>query len=35
MKQQDIKLNPDTSHYINHLLVAEYLNEFNSGARAW
>lgn len=35
MKQQQIKLNPDTSHYINHLLVAEYLNEFNSGARAW
>jgi type I restriction enzyme R subunit len=35
MKQQHIKLNPDTSHYINHLLVAEYLNEFNSGARAW
>lgn len=35
MKQQDIKLNPDTSHYINHLVVAEYLNEFNSGARAW
>lgn len=35
MKQQDIKLNPETSHYINHLLVAEYLNEFKSGARAW
>lgn len=35
MKQQQIKLNPDTSYYINHLLVAEYLNEFNSGARAW
>jgi len=35
MKQQQIKLNPDTSHYINHLVVAEYLNEFNNGARAW
>lgn len=35
MNQQHIKLNPETSHYINHLLVAEYLNEFNSGARAW
>ena len=35
MKQQQIKLNPDTSRYINHLVVAEYLNEFNSGARAW
>ncbi len=35
MKQQDIKLNPDASRYINHLVVAEYLNEFNSGARAW
>lgn len=35
MKQQQIKLNPDASRYINHLVVAEYLNEFNSGARAW
>ena len=35
MKQQQIKLNPDASHYINHLVVTEYLNEFNSGARAW
>lgn len=35
MKQQQIKLNPDTSRYINHLVVAEYLNEFNSGVRAW
>jgi len=35
MKQHQIKLNPDTSHYINHLVVAEYLKEFNTGARGW
>jgi type I restriction enzyme R subunit len=35
MKQQQIKLNPDASHYINHLVVAEYLKEFNIGARNW
>lgn len=35
MKQQQIKLNPDASRYINHLVVAEYLKEFNTGARAW
>jgi type I restriction enzyme R subunit len=35
MKQQQIKLNPDASRYINHLVVAEYLQEFNTGARAW
>jgi len=35
MKQQQIKLNPHASRFINHLVVAEYLNEFNSGARAW
>jgi hypothetical protein len=33
--QQDIKLNPDTARSINHLIVAEYLHEYNSGARAW
>ena len=33
--QQDIKLNPDTARSINHLIVAEYLHEYNTGARAW
>lgn len=33
--QQQIKLNADASRYINHLVVAEYLKEFNSGARSW
>lgn len=35
MKQQQIKLNPDASHYINHLVVMEYLKEFNTGANNW
>lgn len=35
MKEQQIKLNPDASRYINHLVVAEYLKEFNTGARVW
>jgi type I restriction enzyme R subunit len=35
MKQQQIKLNPDASRYINHLVVAEYTKEFNTGARNW
>jgi type I restriction enzyme R subunit len=34
-----IKLNPDTSHTINHLVVSEYMNEYASGnrtgARTW
>ena len=33
--QQDIKLNPETARSINHLIVAEYLHEYNTGARAW
>ena len=33
--QQQIKLNADASRYINHLVVAEYLQEFNTGARSW
>lgn len=37
--QQKINLNPDTSRYINQLVVAEYMNEFASGrttgARTW
>jgi type I restriction enzyme R subunit len=35
MDQQQITLNPDASRYINHLVVAEYLKEFNTGARHW
>lgn len=33
--EQKIQLNADTSRYINHLVVAEYLKEFNTGARTW
>lgn len=32
--EQSIPLNVEVSKYINHLVVGEYLNEFN-GARAW
>ncbi|MEO0444368.1 MAG: type I restriction endonuclease subunit R, partial [Pseudomonadota bacterium] len=35
IKQHHIKLNADASKYINHLIVAEYLNEFNTGCRHW
>ena len=35
MKEQQIKLNADASHYINHLVVAEYLKEFNTGSQTW
>ncbi|QJR80921.1 type I restriction endonuclease subunit R [Alteromonas pelagimontana] len=35
MKEQNIKLNADASRYINHLVVAEYLKEFNTGSQAW
>lgn len=35
MKEQQIKLNADDSRYINHLVVAEYLKEFNTGSQAW
>lgn len=31
--RQKIKLNPDASHAINQLVVAEYMNEFASGNR--
>lgn len=34
-KEQQIKLNADTSKYINHLVVGEYLKEYNTGANAW
>ena len=33
--EQNIQLNADASRYINHLVVAEYLNEFSTGARTW
>ncbi|MEQ5777107.1 type I restriction endonuclease subunit R [Thalassospira sp. NFXS8] len=35
MKEQNIKLNADASRYINHLVVAEYSKEFNTGSQAW
>lgn len=35
MDEQKIKLNPNVSDYINHLVVTEYLKEFHSGSRAW
>lgn len=35
MREQQIKLNADASRYINHLVVAEYLKEFNTGSQAW
>ena len=35
MKKQHIKLNPEASKYINKLVVAEYLNEFNTGSHTW
>jgi type I restriction enzyme R subunit len=31
--RQKIKLNPDASHTINQLVVAEYMNEFIAGSR--
>jgi type I restriction enzyme R subunit len=33
--EQKIQLNADASRYINHLVVGEYLKEFNTGARTW
>lgn len=35
VNEQNINLNADTSRYINHLVVAEYLKEFNTGAHTW
>ncbi|MDB4222784.1 type I restriction endonuclease [Granulosicoccus sp.] len=35
MTEQRVKLNSDASKYINHLVVSEYLNEFNTGSRTW
>jgi type I restriction enzyme R subunit len=31
--RQKIRLNPDAAHTINHLVVAEYMNEFTAGSR--
>jgi type I restriction enzyme, R subunit len=31
--RQKIELNPEASHTINHLVVAEYMNEFTAGNR--
>lgn len=33
--EQKIKLNPKATKYINHLVVLEYLHEFNTGSRTW
>ena len=33
--EQKIPLNADASRFINHLVIAEYLKEFNTGSRAW
>lgn len=33
MSRQKIKLNPEVSRRINHLVVAEYMDEFSAGAR--
>ena len=33
--EQNIQLNADASRYINHLVVAEYLKEFNTGNTSW
>jgi type I restriction enzyme R subunit len=35
MQEQQFILDPDTSRYINHLVVDEYLKEFNTGSRVW
>lgn len=35
VNEQSIPLNPASSNYINQLVVAEYMKEFNSGARQW
>jgi type I restriction enzyme R subunit len=34
-QEQQINLNADTARYINHLVIGEYLNEFNTGSRTW
>ena len=34
IKQQSILLNAEAVHYVNHLVVAEYLKEFNTGSQS-
>jgi len=34
-QQQHIPLSAKAAGDINRLIVAEYLNEFNTGARTW
>ncbi|HGI8216987.1 TPA: hypothetical protein ACJT8N_002029 [Legionella pneumophila] len=33
--KHNIKLDPAASHYINNLVVAEYMKEFNTGVNRW
>ncbi|GHZ70620.1 type I restriction enzyme, R subunit [Vibrio cholerae] len=35
IKQQSIPLNAEAVRYVNHLVVAEYLKEFNTGSQSW
>lgn len=35
MTEEGIELNSDAVKYINHLIVKEYLTEFNNGTRTW
>ncbi|WP_079324648.1 type I restriction endonuclease subunit R [Vibrio sp. L85] len=35
IKQQSIPLNAEAVRYVNHLVVAEYLQEFNTGSQSW
>lgn len=35
IKQQSIPLNAEAVRYVNHLIAAEYLNEFNTGRQSW
>ncbi|EGR1018582.1 type I restriction endonuclease subunit R [Vibrio cholerae] len=35
IKQQNIPLNAEAVRYVNNLVVAEYLKEFNTGSQSW
>ncbi|MGD8122398.1 type I restriction endonuclease subunit R [Vibrio sp. TRT 2004] len=35
IKQQSIPLNAEAVRYVNHLVVTEYLKEFNTGSQSW
>nr|WP_241831301.1 type I restriction endonuclease [Salinivibrio kushneri] len=35
IKQQSIPLNAEAVRYVNQLVVAEYLKEFNTGSQSW